>query len=110
MGRWQKSVLKYYIKGLDEDMRESREIAMFHGNQDYWISGVDNNSFSEPYTEEAEFEVVVKLDGKRETFTLSFDEDRTEDLKNIDGNVINDSLKGPIGVEYDRIFKGALIK
>ncbi|MYL33360.1 hypothetical protein GLW08_08670 [Pontibacillus yanchengensis] len=86
----------YGIEGLD--IEENPQIRIFRGYEDYWELGVTNNSVSEPYTKEDEFEAFIKLDGgQKETFSLSFNKKRTEDLKNIEGNVINNSLKEPIG-------------
>ncbi|WP_156291490.1 hypothetical protein [Oceanobacillus salinisoli] len=91
--------LTYYIEGPDENIENSHQQPIFYSNSDYWFTGVDNNSFLEPYTENDTLDVVINFDGAKETITLKFDKGRTKDLKGIERDVIENSLVGPIEIK-----------
>jgi hypothetical protein len=88
--------LTYYIEGVDKNIENSHQRTIFYSNIDYWFTGVDNNSFLEPYNKNDTLDVVINFDGEKETITLKFDKGRTKDLKEIEGDVVENSLVGPI--------------
>lgn len=98
--RWwdgERVLLNFYIEGLHENADERQQTSIFYGGLSHWVSGISNNSFSEPYTKGEKLKVLIKLDEKEEAFTLKFNDERTKEVENIDGDVIGDSLQGPIG-------------
>jgi hypothetical protein len=98
--RWldgEEVLLDFYIEGLYENEDERHQQSIFYGSLSHWISGILSNSFSEPYTKENELKVIIKLDDKEEKFTLKFNDERTKELENIEGDVTEDLLREPIG-------------
>lgn len=89
--------LDFNIEGLHENIGDRHQQSIFYGGLSHWVSGIMNNSLSEVYKKEDELKVIIKLDDKEETLTLMFNEERTKELENIKGDVIEDSLEGPIG-------------
>ncbi|MFD1020914.1 hypothetical protein [Thalassobacillus hwangdonensis] len=90
--------LDFYIKGLRKKPK-MYHTSMFYGSEGHWVTFVDNQSVAEPFNREDAFVLTLRLDDNEEEVTLRFDEDGTEDLEEIDGDVIGNSLKEPLDEE-----------